>query len=160
MTSIVIAYMVRSLVLLCIFLTYVFSNSCEPVGGCDGNCIDHGSLFGDWKWVMQTDASVINGAPYDTLTPASTGITRMLSFRMDSTYLMKTGGTGIQQSEGGNFKMKQELIPGGPIILLDFVHNGLDSTVNHILSNDSLYISSPHISGKYTVNIYTRIIPM
>jgi hypothetical protein len=142
--------------LLIILLLTLIGYSCKPHAD-----INHNSLIGDWQWVRQTNASVINGPPYDTLTPANTGITRLLTFHSDSTYSTFTSNASSQPlSESGNFKMKQVLTPGGPIKLLDFIHNGIDSTVNHTLSHDSLYISYPHFIGKYTVDIYTRIIPI
>ena len=141
--------------LLIILLLTLIGHSCKPHAD-----INHNSLIGDWQWVRQTNASVINGTPYDTLTPANTGIARMLTFHSDSTYSVYTSAPGQPLTENGNFRMKEVITPGGGIKLLDFIHNGRDSTVNHTLSHDSLYISYPHIIGKYTVDIYTRIIPI
>lgn len=130
------------------------------------SCGKHGDvnqdpLVGEWLWVMQTDASVINGPPYDTLTPANTGVTHLLSLYPNHMYGMVTLRSGNQrQIENGNYGMKEVLTPGGPIKLLNFVHNGVDSLVNHTISHDSLFISYPHFTGKYTVNVYVRTLPI
>lgn len=156
MTAIVIQNMAKTYYIPTIILLFLACYSCKPQP-----YVNHNSLFGDWQWVQQTDAGVINGTPYDTLTPTSTGEYRSLIFHDDSTYASTITKTGNQnQFENGNFRMKQVLTPGGPVTLLDFIHNGVDSAVNHTLRHDSLIISYPHISGKYTVNIYARVIPM
>jgi hypothetical protein len=123
--------------------------------------VDHNSLIGEWKWVMQTNASAINGPPYDTITPASIGIlSREMTLTPDSLYTMLTFSASQQQIENGKFKIIQQLTPGGPVKVLDFIHNGIDSTVNHTLRHDSLFISNTLYTGKYTVNVYQRVIPI
>jgi len=147
--------MARNLLLSAIVLFSLLICSCRRDG------IDHNSLIGEWDWVRQTEASAINGPPYNTLTPANSGGTRMLSFYGDSTYSMVIlSAPYLQRTETGNFKIKEVLSPNGGIKLLDFVHNGVDSLVNHTLNHDTLYISNTLFTGKYIVNVYRRIIPV
>ena len=125
------------------------------------------SLIGQWEWVEQTNAIAINGTPFDTLTPGSTGMTGLLSMNKDSSWSWVVNGLTVDQ---GTFAIDTGLTPDGPIAFLTF--NGSndqfltfigspnrDSSVNHTITpeNDRLIIENALLAGKFTVDIFTRV---
>jgi hypothetical protein len=124
------------------------------------------SLIGEWDWVEQTNAIAVNGTPYDTLTPGSTGMTGLLSMNKDSSWSWVVNGLTVDQ---GTFAIDSGLTPEGPIPFLTF-HGGndqfltfigsenRDSIVNHSITanNDRLIISNVLYVGKFTVDIFAR----
>jgi hypothetical protein len=124
------------------------------------------SLIGEWEWIEQTNAIVINGTPYDTLTPGITGMTGLLSMNKDSSWSWVVNGLTVDQ---GTFAIDSGLTPAGPVAFLTF--NGSndqfltfigsqnrDSSVNHTITpeNDRLIIENALYVGKFTVDIFTR----
>src|SRR5450756_2574069 len=105
------------------------------------------ALSAQWKWVLQTDAKAINGIPFDTLTPQNTGNTEFLNLYSDSTWAQVRNGHTLQS---GTYKIIELYTPSYPISALDLVHNGIDSTINHSISNDTLYTSNMKFTGTYT----------
>jgi hypothetical protein len=116
---------------------------------------DHDPLLeGKWKWIQKTDAEAINGIPYDTLTPQSTGLESFLNLNQDGSWSFTKNGIPVS---GGYYKMLTVTTPEGPIDFLDLAdQHGKDSTLNHSISNDTLYTSSALYNGRYTVDIYTK----
>jgi len=111
------------------------------------------ALSGQWKWVLQTDAKAINGTPYDTLTPQNTGNNEFLNMYSDLSWTQVRNGHTLQS---GTYKIIELLTPAWPISALDLVHNGKDSTINHSISNDTLYTSNMLYTGTYTVRVYVK----
>ena len=111
-------------------------------------------LAGEWRWVMHTESWAVNGPASITLTPQNTGITEFLHMNTDSTWFLVQNGLIVN---GGNFKFIELLTPAWPIISLDFIgRSGKDSTVNHWLSNDTLWTSNQLIDTTYNVDMYVR----
>ena len=111
------------------------------------------ALSGQWKWILQTDAKAINGIPFDTLTPQNTGYTEFLNMYADSSWTLVRNGHTLQS---GAYKLIELFTPAWPILSLDLIHNGKDSTINHSISNDTLYTSNTEFAGTYTVRIYVK----
>lgn len=124
------------------------------------------SLIGEWEWVEQTNAIAVNGIPYDTLTPKSTGMTGLLSMNKDSSWSWVVNGLTVDQ---GTFAIDSGLTPEGYIRSLTFKGSNdqfltfigsenRDSMVNHSITanNDRLIISNILYVGKYTVDVFAR----
>jgi len=124
------------------------------------------SLIGQWEWVEQTNAIAVNGIPYDTLTPKSTGMTGLLSMNKDSSWSWAVNGLTVDQ---GTFAIDSGLTPEGYIRSLTFKGSNdqfltfigsenRDSMVNHSITanNDRLIISNILYVGKYTVDVFAR----
>jgi hypothetical protein len=124
------------------------------------------SLIGGWEWIEQTNAIAVNGTPYDTLTPKSTGMTGFLNMNRDSSWSWMVNGLTVDQ---GTFAIDSGLTPEGPVPFLTF-HGGNgqfltfigsengDSIVNHTITpeNDRLIIENALYVGKFTVDIFAR----
>jgi hypothetical protein len=124
------------------------------------------SLIGQWEWVEQTNAIAVNGTPYDTLTPGSTGMTGLLSMNKDSSWSWVVNGLTVDQ---GIFAIDSGLTPEGYILSLTFKGSNdrfltfigspnHDSSVNHTITpeNDRLIIENALYVGKFTVDIFAR----
>lgn len=126
--------------------------SCSKSKQADGN--HDPRLEGKWKWVQKTNAEAINGTPYDTLTPQNTGMESFLNLNSDGSWSFTQNGIPVK---GGYYKMLTVTTPAGPVEALDLADpRGKDSTLNHSISNDTLYTSPTLYNGSYTVDVYTK----
>jgi len=78
-----------------------------------GNSNQNNSFIGKWRWILQTDAILVGGPPYDSLTPQNTGDVEFLNLNKDSTWSLIQNDK-ITQS--GIFKFVDEPTQSGASI--------------------------------------------
>jgi len=134
---------------LLLLVFFIGSAGCKKSNaGTESNTTNSTQLIGSWNWVMTYNNGISSGNfagnPFgDTSTPASTGVQQLLTFTTYGSWNLTQNNAPFEQ---GTFKIDTLFSPGGPIAMLDLIQiGGADSIVNHVLRNDTLILSNPHI---------------
>jgi hypothetical protein len=118
------------------------------------------TLIGSWNWVLTYNNGVYSGdytGSYtaDSSTPATTGIHQLLTFNTDATWTLVQNNRTIEQ---GTFKIDTLISPEGPDPMLDLIRTaGQDSMLNHLIQNDTLILSNPHVVGASRNWVYVKV---
>ena len=142
--------MVRALSCSLLLALFIGSAGCKKSNADAGSngTLNSTQLIGTWNWVMTYNNGIYSGnfagnPTGDTSTPASTGVQQLLTFTTSGTWNLTQNNVPFEQ---GTFKIDTLFSPGGPIAMLDLIqHGGADSMVNHVVRNDTLILSNPHI---------------